>query len=273
MVFNSLLVEGGYFEEATMGFLVVGHTHASIDQYFSCLRKRIRRAQFIASPLALHYLFSLRLQAGNSGKPRGKRKKESIYRPPLLQIQLSFVYDYVSAFAPYINKSLKKYGIPYQFKFSLFCGKCVWQYKLLSTSPRWLPTPPPCLIASFEGIFRARVTDILESSGLSSMEGQALFFYHVGMPDSMSSSQLIAGKATRETADAVHVVLPFLQEVHRASMIEQELRHKDEALGIFDVERYPTEPSNREHTLRLAQNSILSLNTNESGFTIILSIF
>jgi hypothetical protein len=44
LIFNSLLVEMGYFTNVTMGFLIVGHTHASIDQYFSCLRRRIRRA-------------------------------------------------------------------------------------------------------------------------------------------------------------------------------------------------------------------------------------
>ena len=30
----AILVELGYFEEITVGFLIVGHTHASIDQYF-----------------------------------------------------------------------------------------------------------------------------------------------------------------------------------------------------------------------------------------------
>ena len=58
MLFNALLVELDYFDKITMAFLIVGHTHASIDQYFSCLRKRIRRATFIASPPALHHLFS-----------------------------------------------------------------------------------------------------------------------------------------------------------------------------------------------------------------------
>jgi len=41
-MFNSLLVEMGYFSTITVGFLIIGHTHASIDQYFSCLRGIIR---------------------------------------------------------------------------------------------------------------------------------------------------------------------------------------------------------------------------------------
>jgi len=58
-MFNSLLVEMGYFSTITVGFLIIGHTHASIDQYFSCLRGIIRRANFIASPLALQHFFFL----------------------------------------------------------------------------------------------------------------------------------------------------------------------------------------------------------------------
>ena len=37
-------------------FLIVGHTHCIIDQYFSVISKRIYDAEFIASPHALHAL-------------------------------------------------------------------------------------------------------------------------------------------------------------------------------------------------------------------------
>ena len=77
-MFNALLVELGYFEKITVGFLIVGHTHASIDQYFSCLRKLIRRASFIASPLALQHLYSLDKSSSESSKSRMR----SQYRPP-----------------------------------------------------------------------------------------------------------------------------------------------------------------------------------------------
>jgi len=49
----SLLVEQDYFKEINVGFLVVGHTHSSIDQYFSVLSKAIQSKTFIGSPLAL----------------------------------------------------------------------------------------------------------------------------------------------------------------------------------------------------------------------------
>ena len=95
MIYNSLLVEGGFFDEVTVGFLVVGHTHASIDQYFSVLRKMIRKANFIASPGALHHLFSI-------------PNPHSNFRNPILQIQITYVHDYVSLFEPYVNKSVKR---------------------------------------------------------------------------------------------------------------------------------------------------------------------
>jgi len=37
-------------------FLIVGHTHSVIDQYFSVVSKKIFKAEFIATPYALHAL-------------------------------------------------------------------------------------------------------------------------------------------------------------------------------------------------------------------------
>ena len=75
-IWCSLLVEAGYFSNITVGFLIVGHTHASIDQYFSCLRRKIRNASFIGSPIALQYLFSL------PSTTEDEKKNKSLYRPP-----------------------------------------------------------------------------------------------------------------------------------------------------------------------------------------------
>ena len=147
-MFNALLVELGYFEKITVSFLIVGHTHASIDQYFSCLRKLIRRASFIASPLALHHLFSL----DKSSSETAKSRLRSPYRPPIRQVQITFIRDYTAALAPYRSKFIKNYGIPYQFQFFMHLGKCICQYKQFSTSLEWLPpiadyvsstVPPP----------------------------------------------------------------------------------------------------------------------------------
>jgi hypothetical protein len=49
----SMLVEMCDFDRIDVNFLVVGHTHASIDQFFSVLAKAIDRTKCIVSPLAL----------------------------------------------------------------------------------------------------------------------------------------------------------------------------------------------------------------------------
>jgi hypothetical protein len=53
----SKLVEDGVLDRIYLDFLVVGHTHSSIDQYFSVLATAIRKSKFIGSPQALWNLF------------------------------------------------------------------------------------------------------------------------------------------------------------------------------------------------------------------------
>jgi hypothetical protein len=49
----ALLVETGTFKEIYANFLIVGHTHSSIDQYFSVLSRKIRTSNFIGTPLSM----------------------------------------------------------------------------------------------------------------------------------------------------------------------------------------------------------------------------
>jgi len=52
------LVEFDYFEVIYIWFLIVGHTHNSVDQYFSVLSKLLFSIFFCGSPLALAYLLA-----------------------------------------------------------------------------------------------------------------------------------------------------------------------------------------------------------------------
>ena len=103
----SLLVERHIFDEISMGFLIVGHTHSSIDQFFSVLCTAIEASKFIGSPMALHELYS---KCSNDQRMIPKRQR---------QIRVEF--DYVSAFKPYLNKNIMYYNVPHNFLF-----RCVW---------------------------------------------------------------------------------------------------------------------------------------------------
>ena len=54
----SLLIDEDHFDTIEIFFLIVGHTHASIDQYFSTLSNLIQSREFIGSPLALEALLA-----------------------------------------------------------------------------------------------------------------------------------------------------------------------------------------------------------------------
>jgi hypothetical protein len=91
----SLLIESFVFDRIEVNFLIVGHTHSSIDQYFSVLSARIHSTFFIGSPLALMNLLK---QAHSSKK---------IECRPTVCRQISVYYDVVQALKPFINKSIK----------------------------------------------------------------------------------------------------------------------------------------------------------------------
>ena len=95
----SLLVESFIFDRIEVNFLIVGHTHASIDQYFSVLSAAIHSTSFIGSPLSLYQL----LEEAHSAK--------SIDSRPAVVRQISVYYDVAKALKPFINNKLKVYTL------------------------------------------------------------------------------------------------------------------------------------------------------------------
>jgi hypothetical protein len=59
-----------------MHFLIVGHTHSVIDQYFSVISRKIFEAEFIATPDALHALILLTTE-GDDEVAKGTAKDAS----------------------------------------------------------------------------------------------------------------------------------------------------------------------------------------------------
>lgn len=257
-MFNSLLVEMGYFKSITVGFLIIGHTHASIDQYFSCLRGIIRRANFIASPLALQHLFSL-----DAIYTSPKKKK---YRPPLDQIQLHYLHDYVSFFEPYRNKDIRGYGVPYQFRFINVLGKAVCQYKQFSSSPHWLPKQPVMPNNSLEELFKRNLSIIEDHLSLNSSTGNESFMHHIGLgPTTFSAANVMENMVSnthkiRDRASVLQKALPILKKLVSDGIQEQEMRRIDEEVGISHIERYQS-----NNDIIGAQTTMEMINSKDAG--------
>lgn len=95
MAYMSLLIESMVFDIIDMNFLIVGHTHCSIDQFFSGCSTGIDESNFIGSPLALINLF--------------KRRRERDLTLPQITVarQIIVYYDFKTAISPYINNKIK----------------------------------------------------------------------------------------------------------------------------------------------------------------------
>jgi hypothetical protein len=94
----SLLNEISAFETIKVSFLIVGHTHCLIDQWFSVVTKIINKQAFIGTPLAMEEL----LYTTNSA---------SKFENPAKQQHVHAVYDVKSALDPYINKNIIFYQV------------------------------------------------------------------------------------------------------------------------------------------------------------------
>ena len=113
----SLLVQEGLVDEIKCNFLVVGHTHCSIDQYFGTISKLVFACKFIASPVSLVHLLKtigteseeLRLLYSHD------KKKASTAKTPSIVDYIHYVYDYRSCFKPYMNQ-IKYVRFPHNFR-------------------------------------------------------------------------------------------------------------------------------------------------------------
>lgn len=95
----SYLNETFVYDRIEVNFLIVGHTHAKIDQYFSVLSRAIKNSPFIGSPLALIHLIA------NAHSDKGDR--------PAFVRQIHVYYDVNGYFSPYMNDKVKVYKFLY----------------------------------------------------------------------------------------------------------------------------------------------------------------
>lgn len=104
----SLLIQEDHFKVIEVYFLIVGHTHASIDQYFSVLARVIYYSKFIGSPLSLASLLSTEKDS--------KYSNENCLAPLLVR-NIRVVYDMKSSLSPFINSFIKYYPIPHRYAY------------------------------------------------------------------------------------------------------------------------------------------------------------
>jgi hypothetical protein len=152
--YAAMLVEERKFEVIEIFFLIVGHTHASIDQYFSILAKRIMDKDFIGSPLSLAALLANTDETQSlSGTPSEEHRaqKASGSSRPFLVKKLSALFNLKTIMAPLINNAIKYYPIPHYFRFELFNNVPAMQYAIYSTQKTLLPLRPD--ISGGEGVF------------------------------------------------------------------------------------------------------------------------
>jgi len=71
----SKLVESEELETAEVCFLVVGHTHCSVDRFFSTISTAVAAAAFIPTPLALRE-FLLKFDRNEAKRPKVVRMLE-----------------------------------------------------------------------------------------------------------------------------------------------------------------------------------------------------
>ena len=117
----SLLIERGHLDEVSVNFLIVGHTHTSIDQYSSVITKKLH-GKFVGSQMALQHLFNE-------------------CQSPLINKMIHVHYDYRTWLAPVINE-LHFYGLPHVFVFKRRLNRAVCQHKPYSRSLRFFPVEP-----------------------------------------------------------------------------------------------------------------------------------
>jgi hypothetical protein len=114
----TLLVESYIFDKIYVNFLIVGHTHSSIDQYFSVLSGAIKLTEFIGSPITLFMLL-------------GQAHKKEKYKRPTVMRQIIVYYDVNSALLPYLNKHIK---VMFFIFIIIYCYSLKFLYIKLNTS-------------------------------------------------------------------------------------------------------------------------------------------
>ena len=208
--FMSQLVEEMYFDKIEVFFLIVGHTHNLLDQWFSVLGKAVKGADFIGSPLALHQLYKrAHRQAGEN----------DAHRPDVYQLRC--YRDWRKYYDAVRNVNIHHYNLPHRTKYERdeFFGVCYYQYQFQSPpygsmiGEVWQPTR------------RSLTSTILNDNGdvqlapFCTFGGEDAVLGALGLDATANIKAVLnRDKKTRKTAEGVSAALPFLRELELSAI-------------------------------------------------------
>jgi hypothetical protein len=239
----SLLVEQDIFDEIEVNFLIVGHTHASIDQFFSVLANAIERTKFICSPLALEEVIRSAFSAG-CGREVADVQKLSVY------------YNYTEALAPLVNSDIKYFGLPHNFLFRRVCGRCIMQYRLFCTNATWLPVPPK-FVASAE-IMKDFEILVIQPGVFDTIGGEDSFNKYCKFDKERFLAKLTTGNMRK--VDNREVVFGDIVSMEATAILQAEIRFDNPDNNVV------VDPIISHETKILLESAMKSGNTTSHGY-------
>ena len=261
-MYSSLLIELFAFDEVEIAFLIVGHTHASIDQYFSVIAKAIRKAEFIGTPIALLELI--------------RRCHDSSWQQKAVIREIKVYYDLKTMFKPYRNKRIKYFGIPHIFRFTPFIGHvAIMEYKNFSRD-RFMPPRPSVPIPDIQSLERNTGAESILIPELAAVNGSSALTEFLGLGTASTSSSNISIVAPKSMHDMlgkndkinllkdVNSLLDDFESLSIRSIQQQEARLNDEAEGL---------PVQKIYQYRAdLQRKMMNQNSSAEGFIIWLDL-
>lgn len=217
----STLVEKVIFDEIHCNFLVVGHTHCSVDQYFGVCTKIIINQRWIGSPLSFQNLL--------------KTAHSDVTRRPTVNRQIYVIYDFRNYFKPIINK-IGWCQVPHCFKFTRYLGKAIMQYKMFSPNQFWLPEKPGAPLRTEEDLWKYPISNV-ELSEFCSIDSEkeleiSLGVHNKKLVDGVSEPEL------RKILANFSKVRPMLTLLEQQALIQQKYRYAYSVHNIFTTNRH-----------------------------------
>ena len=106
------LVRRRVFHKIKAGFLMVGHTHEDIDQFFSVISQHLKQLHVICPDQP-----SLLKEIQNAFKDMSEK-------PEVIVLSAFQIFDYIKFYDPVLDKALAYYQQPHQFCFKVMKDSC-----------------------------------------------------------------------------------------------------------------------------------------------------